>query len=232
MFKTLNKLTIFLVISVVAGGILLVTRHVREIENLKKIQANLTADSRAAEVLVTGVRYDDRSRRRLTRIKFLEYDIHGRPLEPRYFEFMGNLIQFQSLVVRFEDESVMKGDSLKGKSIYLFLKAFVLDGAETQEFEITAADSIPAGYRVSGVPEGFQKKIWEEFWEVALDPQKRLTAGIKSAQIEAPGSLFVPGTLYSIRIEHDGGLRIDTRPIPPILKGESIPVAANQDENS
>ncbi len=32
---------------------------------------------------------------------------------------------------------------------------------------------------------------------------------IKNAQIEAPGTMFVPGNLYTIKIEHDGGLRIE-----------------------
>jgi hypothetical protein len=51
---------------------------------------------------------------------------------------------------------------------------------------------------------------------------KRNQAGIKNAQIEAPGSLFIPGTIYKIYIEHDGGLRIDAAPIPAILKGEKL----------
>jgi len=30
------------------------------------------------------------------------------------------------------------------------------------------------------------------------------------------------GMIYTIKIEHDGGLRIDNQPIPPILKDEKI----------
>ena len=45
----------------------------------------------------------------------------------------------------------------------------------------------------------------------------------KNAQIEAPGTKFVPGTLYTIKIEHGGGMRIDAEPLAPILKGERIP---------
>ena len=65
-------------------------------------------------------------------------------------------------------------------------------------------------------------KLWEEFWNYALDPKARERSGIKNAQIEAPGSMFLPGTIYTIKIEHDGGLRIDTRPVPEILKGEKV----------
>jgi hypothetical protein len=35
--------------------------------------------------------------------------------------------------------------------------------------------------------------------------------------------MFVPGTLYTIKIEHDGGMRIDTQSLPVILRGERIP---------
>ena len=47
-------------------------------------------------------------------------------------------------------------------------------------------------------------------------------AGVKNVQIEAPGTMFIPGYLYTIRIEHSGGLRIDINPLPEILKGEKI----------
>jgi len=62
----------------------------------------------------------------------------------------------------------------------------------------------------------------DEFWEYALDSEKSITKGIKNAQIEAPGTKFVPGILYTLKIEHDGGIRIDTAEIPSILKGEKI----------
>jgi hypothetical protein len=47
--------------------------------------------------------------------------------------------------------------------------------------------------------------------------------GIKNAQIEAPGTVFIPGMLYTIKIEHDGGMRIDAAKLPEVLRGEKIP---------
>lgn len=80
------------------------------------------------------------------------------------------------------------------------------------------------GYAVYGdkAQNEFQAELWREFWAHALDPVKRERAGIKNAQIEAPGSLFLPGSIYTIRIEHDGGMQIDTQPVPEILKGEKV----------
>lgn len=195
---------------------------VKEFTDFRRVLSNFKADSRIAEVLVTESKLDEITGLFVTTIKFLEYDVKGKPLSPRYFTFHGNQIQFQSLVVRFDDKYVEEGHRLKGKSIYLFLKAFVLNGQETEVFDITRTTGIPEGYHVDGVPNKMQREIWGRFWTYALDPRERDLVGIKNAQLEAPGSVFVPGTIYTIRIENDGGMRIDAAPIPDILKGETI----------
>jgi len=193
---------------------------------LRKVIERLHADTRMADVLVTKSEFDETSKKVKTTIKFLEYDAQGKPLEPKYFTFEGNIIQFQSLVIRFNDKLIESGDRLRGKSAAFFMKAFVLDGPRTQEFEITRTEEIPGGYRVFGKPNEFEQKLWKEFWSYALDPKKREYAGVKNAQIEAPGSMFLPGTIYTLKIEHDGGLRIDASPVPEILKGEKVENAA------
>lgn len=201
---------------------LFVTLKFKEHADFKRIIAALEADSRAAEVLVTESSLDESTGTFTTTIKFLEYDYKGNPLLPRYFTFRGNQIQFQALVVRFEDGYIEHGHRMKGKSAYLFLKAFVLDGKNTQEFVITPTQGVPKGYEVEGAPARMQKDIWAHFWSYVLNPKARKGVGIKNAQIEAPGSVFVPGSIYDIRIEHDGGLRIDAKPIPAVLRGETI----------
>ncbi|HPN72711.1 MAG TPA: hypothetical protein PKZ41_01800, partial [Candidatus Omnitrophota bacterium] len=198
----------------------------RENMVLRQMVKRLSADTRIAEVLVTGVNYDELSGKTNTTIKFLEYSVTGEPLEPRYFTFSGNLIQFQSLVVRFRDEHVERADRFRGKSVYLFWKVFVLDGPRTTEHIITAINSVPEGYAVP-YGGGLEKTIWENFWKYALSPEGREKAGIKNAQIEAPGTVFVPGILYTLKIEHDGGIRIDTSPLSPIVQGETIPRRAS-----
>ena len=161
---------------------------------MRNIVKNLTAESRIAEVLVVESKLDEFTRKYTTTIKFLEYDVKGKPLKPKYFTFKGNLIQFQTLVVRFNDKDVEQGHRLKGKSIYLFLKAFVLEAEKTQEFEITPVYAIspkngkkeyaiPEGYRVGDPPNYFEREIWAKFWQYALDPDMRKRTGVKNAQI-------------------------------------------------
>ena len=199
-------------------------QYIYENAILKQIITRLEADSRAAEVLVTGVNYNEVDKKTYTTIKFLEYDSKGKPLEAKYFTFSGNIIQFQSLVVRFDDMRIRAGDQLKGKSAYLFWKVFVLNGKKTQEYEIARINQVPRGYQLEDRYNPVEAKFWRHFWEYALDPKKAKLEGIKNAQIESPGTMFVPGNLYTIKIEHDGGLRIDALPLSQILLGEQIPL--------
>lgn len=189
-------------------------------EFYKQIIARLTADSRVAEVLVVGVNYNEELKKNFTTIKFVEYDVTNNPMETRFFTFPGNIIQFQSLVVRFDDRFVAGGDRLRGKSAYLFWKVFCLDGPNTREFNITDVKDVPGGYKIARKPGGFERRFWKDFWVYAFDRNKAARAGVKNVQIEAPGAMFVPGYLYTIKIEHHGGLRIDMNPLPGILKKE------------
>ncbi|MFH1868900.1 MAG: hypothetical protein ABH843_08015 [Candidatus Omnitrophota bacterium] len=220
----ITLLKALLIVLLTLGGYLLYLKYANENKVLKQMISRLEADSRIAEVLVTAVKYDELKNKRFTTIKFLEFDASSSPMDPRYFTFSGNIIQFQSLVMRFDDMHIRHADKFRGKSAYIFLKVFMLDGKNTQEYEITGADQVPDGYRISYAKNEFEEQLWQEFWKYALDPEKAKSKGIKNAQIEAPGTMFIPGMLYTIKIEHDGGIRIDASQLPEILKGEHIPI--------
>lgn len=223
--KTLRSIFILLLCGALGYQAYSITaRYIHKNAILKKVITRLEADSRVAEVLVTGVNFNEVDQITYTTIKFLEYDSSGNPLEPKYFNFSGNIIQFQSLVVRFDDMHIRQADRLKGKSAYLFWKVFMLNGAKTQEYEITKINEVPRGYKLENRENPVEIKFWSRFWEYVLDPQRTKLEGIKNAQIEAPGTMFVPGNLYTIKIEHDGGLRIDSAPLSNILLGEKIPL--------
>src|SRR3989338_3599495 len=129
-------------------GFFYLAKKFEENRILKQVVQRLSADSRIAEVLVTSSRYHETTHKIETTIKFLEYDAKGKPLLPRYFTFEGNLIQFQALVIRFDDKLVQAGDQLKGKSAYIFLRAFMLDEKNTQVFDIARVHEIPKGYKI------------------------------------------------------------------------------------
>ncbi len=185
--------------------------RVRENIVLKKVIQRLSADSRVAEVVVTDVKRDPKENKTFTTIRFQEYDSLMNPLIPKYFTFSSNLIQFQSLVIRFDDFYVESGHPIKGKSAYLFMKVFALKEKDAEVFELTKINEVPDGYRIDQNVSLFERNLWLDFWKYALKPQDAKRAGIKNAQIEAPGTKFVPGLLYTLKIEHDGGLRVDAR---------------------
>jgi hypothetical protein len=212
------KLLVTLIICCLA--VLYFFNSYRQKQVLLKIIERLSADSRVAEVMVTDV--DPQLQKTYTTIKFVEYDTNLNPLPAKYFTFSGNIIQFQSMVIRFDDLYVKRGDLLRGKSAYIFMKAFVLSDHSAEVFEINKANSVPSGYKIEGPKNRFENKFWEKFWQLALEPKEARKLGIKNAQIEAPGTKFIPGMLYTIKIEHDGGLRIDAQPLPKILNGETI----------
>lgn len=223
--KSIFKLILIAVIVIAAVyAYRCLSQYLRENEILKQVISRLEAESRIAQVLVSKVEYDEAANQNLTTIKFLEFDAEGKPLDSRYFTFSGNIIQFQSLVIRFDDIKIKAADKLQGKSAYLFWKVFMLDGADTQEYVITPLQAVPKGYRVSDNKiSDYEMKLWGRFWDYALNPREAERVNIKNAQIEAPGTTFVPGIIYTIKIEHDGGMRIDAQPLPEILKGENIP---------
>lgn len=216
------RLYIAIAVAVSLAAIFYVVKSQIENHLLKKVIERLTADSRVAEVIVTDVKRDSKTKKAYTTIKFLEYDTKLRPIEPKYFTFSGNIIQFQSMVIRFDDFYVKKGHPIRGKSAYLFMKAFMLTDKGAETFEITKTNEIPSGYEAADVKNAFEQNLWKKFWEYALNPEKAGKVGIKNAQVEAPGTKFIPGMIYTIKIEHDGGLRIDAKAVTPILKNEKI----------
>lgn len=208
----LSKLLIILVIAAAIFWYMAKTNS--EAKVLRQIIERLTADSRVAEAVVTDQRKDPKTRKIYTTIKFQEYDTNFRPLDPQYFVFSGNVIQFQSLVIRFDDYYVKKGDPLRGKSAFLFMKVFMLTSKGAEVYDINKINEVPSGYEVNGAGgSAFERKLWRKFWRYALNPKAAGRVGVKNAQIEAPGTMFVPGMQYILKIEHDGGLRIDAKPL-------------------
>ena len=216
--KTIGRILKFVVFCAIIFYVAYLFNQAREKAILKKVIERLSADSQIAEVTVTDVRRDPQEKKTYTTIKFQEYDSHSNPLPPKYFTFSSNVIQFQSLVIRFDDFYVKSGHPLKGKSAYLFLNVFALKDKDTEVFQLSRINEVPAGYRTEEKASVFEERLWQEFWKYALEPQAAKRAGIKNAQIEAPGTKFVPGLLYTLKIEHDGGMRVDVSPLSSVLK--------------
>lgn len=200
-----------------------------EKEMLERIIGRLTAEQRVADVWVERIGPAESAGRREIRLKVLEYGVDGQPLDPVYCTFsVSDIIHFEALVIRLSDELVEGGD---GKSIHLFRRAYALDdgGDRYEACALTRPDSVPGGYRLepSDPRAGeVERRFWRSFWKYALDQQVRQAAGVRNAQIEAPATRFQPDRIYRLMLEADGGLTIQARPVPEILKGERVHIDA------
>ncbi len=223
-FAWLSRVFLLLVLVAGAGVGFWIYQNQQEVKVLKQIVSRLTAEERVAEVWVEDYQKDQNGQVSRVRLKIMEYG-GDKALKPVYCTFSVNdVIHFEAMVIRLNDELIMEG---KGKSIYLFRRAFALDDDSQvyESCEINQTLSVPGGYRLEKAdPEvrEIERKYWESFWNFALDEGRRKSAGVKNAQIEAPATRFVPDKIYRLVLEHDGGLRIGAHPVPEILKGERV----------
>ena len=190
--------------------------HRREVERLQKERAELKQcidrlclQERVAQVMVRGKGTDDDGRT-CTSLSFLEWDRDGRPLPAVDCNVVGSEVYFDALVIRFQDEYVEKGDSLRGKSLVLFRRIF--GSAEPPDagtpIDNVSSDGIPLVYRVKENPSSVEKDLWERFWYYVDHPEESEKLGVRVMQIEAVGARLSVGAVYELRLEADGGLNL------------------------
>lgn len=192
-----------------------------EIERLTEVVGRLTAETRIAQVLVTDHARSPETGLRETTIKFVELDRQGKPLKPRFFTVDGDVIYFDSLVIKFDHEYVEQGEALRGKSVSLFRRIFSERQKPEDGFPMDdSGEGVPDIYRVDPTPSPFEVDLWKNFWRYATDPEEARRLGVRVIQGEAVYQRFIKGNLYTLSLDHDGGLNINVEPIPSILMDE------------
>ena len=200
-------------ILLIAGGVVVYISILPSLDKtraFRKVSSALKTHSRKADILITEVVFDEVAKKLRTGSRFIEYNAGGKPLEPKTFYFDGNVIQVQSLMIRFNGLDMEIADYFKGKNAYLFWKAFLPDSKRIKQVELTGINMVPKAYKVRVVPEADEEKIWKTLWNYALDSKNADTMVIKNVKIKAPGVIFIPGTVYSLKIKSDGSLEVKT----------------------
>lgn len=222
-FGWIRRIMMLLALGAIAAGGWWFYQGRQEVEVLKQIVSRLTSETKVAHVRVEDAQADEEGNVHKLRLKIVEYTSGNKPLKPIFCDFSVNdVVHFEALVIRLNDELIMEG---KGKSIHLFRRAFALDddGNTYESCDINRPQQVPGGYSLQSTdPKAreIERLYWRKFWDYALDEKKRKSAGVKTAQIEAPGMRFVRDIDYVIYLEHDGGLRFKTKPTEAIHKGE------------
>ena len=229
-FGWVRRIAMLLALGAIAAGGWWFYQGRQEVEVLKQIVSRLTTETKVARIDVIDVQEDPEGKLSNLRLKITEFASGDRELEPVVCNFTVNdIVHFEALVIRLNDDLIMDG---KGKSIHLFRRAFALDDdSDTYEScDINRPQEVPGGYSLgSSDPkvQEIERKYWRRFWDYALEEKKRKQAGIKSAQLEAPGMRFIAGKKYIIYLESDGGLRFDPK---TIHKKEPVEIKAPDKE--
>jgi hypothetical protein len=179
-------------------------------KTIRSISSRLKTRSRTADLLVMNVIFDESQKKLRTGIRFTECDVNNRPLEPKVFHFDGNMIQIQSLIINLDGIIMENGDYLKDRNVYLFWKAFLPDGRETKQIELTAINAVPSAYGLKEAEVNNEEKLWKGIWKYALDESNSGNIMMKNVNIDTQDRVFIPGTLYRITIKEDGSLKVDT----------------------
>jgi hypothetical protein len=192
-----------------------------EIERLNQVVERLEATSRIAQVVVKDQGRNPETGKFETTVKFVEQDREGNALPERLFTVEGDVVYFDALVIKFMRDYVERGEALRGKSIHLFRRVFGETQAPEKGEPIDAPSidrGVPDLYRVSDVPTDFEADLWQNFWWYANNPEEARKKGVRVMQGEAVYTRFVRDNLYTLTLDHDGGINIEVESIPSILR--------------
>lgn len=188
----------------------------KKLAEARRRLAALLGEKRVAEVVVLDKTSDEAGVAQV-RIKFLEYAADGRALEPRTITLSGDEVYFDALVILFQPEDVMEE---RAASIHLFRRVFTDKTQPDKGFALSRIDSpeIPEAYRQPDLPMETQIKVWEEIRQLVTDENYRQRRNVRTVFGQAVYKKLEKGRIYTLSIQNNGGLLIEDKPIPEILK--------------
>lgn len=181
----------------------------RRIDQLQTALHLLKVDHRLARITVLKQETDEETGQLFSSIEFLELNDEGAPMdEPRVFRIEGNVVYVDYWVVKFDEKYVENSDVHRSTSICLFRRIFGESQEPRDGYVLDQVGSRPNAYSRGGKPSEFEKAIWDDFWNIANDPQKAHDMGIRAAHGEAIAILLRPGKKYRVMLRASGGLSI------------------------
>lgn len=176
----------------------------------RRIASQLAETSRRADLLISEVSFDENAGKVRVNAKFTEYDIQGEPLEPDYITFDGDVLQIQSMAIKLKDLEAPASPLFTGKVIFIFWKIFLPEGDSTRIQELTPMNTVPEAYALSpGDPA--EVSVWKNLWDYTLALSASDNVKISNVSIKAPGKIFIPGTVYELKIDTRGDIGYSNR---------------------
>jgi hypothetical protein len=173
-------------------------------------------ERRLAQIRVLDTGVDQASGRKFSKIEFLELNDQGDPVgKPKPFSLDGETVYVDYWVVKFEDKYVEQADLERGMSICMFNRIFGDLQTPTDGFSLDEPGQRPGNYARGSVMSDFEKKIWEDFWKIANDPQQAAQLGIRALHGDAVSIKVEKGKTYRITVRASGGPEISVEQEKP-----------------
>jgi hypothetical protein len=135
----------------------------------------------------------------------------------RVFRIASDVIYFDALLIKFEEQYDGESDLLRSKSLVLFRRIFGESQTPEDGFAIDPERRIPDVYRAANAPSDYEQRLWDRFWSYATDPAAAQEAGVRVAQGEAVYNRFEKGQFWVLTLENDGGLNLLRHDIPAVV---------------
>lgn len=185
---------------------------------LQRMVARFKNERRVAQLYVSKQDRDESGRVVMSHLDFKEIVSIDQDARARPIEVPGDVVYVDALVVHFSDEYVERGDALRGHSLHLFRRIFGQEQRPIDGPKIDREREVPAAYRTQGAPGEFERKLWEQFWDYAANPESAARAGVRVAQGEAVYQRVSAGQLWQIATRAGGGLEFRLQPVDPLIQ--------------
>lgn len=127
------------------------------------------------------------------------------------FTVEGDVVHFDALVVKFDDQMVLDG---KQRSLYLWRRIYGEDMAPSAGLPIESPDETPARYR-SLLPDpdlwdklllkpDYSEQFWSTIWDLANDTETLKDYGIRAVYGNAVYTRLERGKVYAFKINDAG----------------------------
>ena len=189
----------------------------RQIQRLDTALRLVKVDKRVARVRVLDQTTDDAGQT-ISHVRFEELNEDNEVIDqPKEFKIPGKLIYIDAWVVKFLDKYVERGDLERSASIVLFRRVYSDVLKPMDGIELDSDRGRPSVYGTRPMNE-LERKIWDDFWNVANDEKKQEALGIRAAHGEAPFMQLKAGKTYRLTVRASGGLSFDVEDNPPPVK--------------
>jgi hypothetical protein len=184
-------------------GAMTVHELLSENRDLKEAITNLTQEDQIGYAKI--ITQEERDGEVFTTVRFVETarDDKQKTILEKEYTIEGDIIHFDSLIVKFGREMVMDGTT---RAMYLWRRVYGEKTAPQDGFAIEEPGVEPRRYEqlLKALPLGQRQMFWSSIWELSNDPEKLKEYDIKAIYGNVVYSKLKPGLIYIFRIDPTG----------------------------